>query len=128
MTREQAETAAITRLGLFSVTAYTTDQVSAEDFAFPDTYAEVRVAPTSRGLPKGSATSLVGGWQLEVEIVGRLAVNVNRYLDRCHAAFYGHRLVVGSSLSTPMQEGPSDSPDKTGDDRFTAFSEWTFAL
>ena len=105
---------------------YSFDEFDRVAAAEPGTHVGI---PNGRILPGDGGLNVGHDWHLvEVEIVGRLAVNVNRYLDRCHAAFYGHRLVVGSSLSTPMQEGPSDSPDKTGDDRFTAFSEWTFAL
>lgn len=128
MTRELIEAAAIARLATQSVTAYTTDEVNAEGFEFPAIYAEVRVSPSSRGNAKGSATSTVGGWNLEVEIVGTLAVNVNRWLDACHAALYGHRFTIGTTASTPLQEGPSDAAEPTGDRRFTAFSGWAFAL
>lgn len=125
-TREQVEAAVIARLS--TVSAYTTDQVNAEGFDFPDGYAEVRVSPTSRGLAKGSATSPTQGWQVDIEVVGRLAVNVNRVLDTCSSLLYGHRFTIGSDISTPCQEGGFEPAESTGDRRFAGFGSWTFAL
>lgn len=127
-TREQIETAALARLAAGTVAAYTTGQVNADGFVLPETYAEVRVSTTQRGLPRGSGTSATAGWRIEVDVVGRLAVNVNRYLDRCQTALYGHRLVVGSSISTPIQEGTIDPAEPTGDERFSAFGDWSLVL
>lgn len=128
MTRELIEAAVITRLATQGVTAYTTDEVNAEGFAMPDVFAEVRVSPTARGIAKGSATSAVVGWLVEVDITGRLAVNVNRHLDWSQTALYGHRLTIDGTVSTPLQEGAFVPASPTGDKRFAAFGEWTFAL
>ena len=129
-TREQVEAAAVARLAAFNVSAYTTGQTNGDltEFVPPEVYAELRVSSTSRGLVKGSATSAVSGWRVEVDVVGRLQVNVNRYLDDCQAAFYGHRFTIGSTTSTPLQEGVIDAAEPTGDKRFSAHGDWTFAL
>lgn len=129
-TREQIEAAVIARLAAFNVTGYTTGTVNSElvPFVPPEAYAEVRASPTARGLAKGSATSGVAGWRVEVDVVGRLQVNVNRSLDDCQSALYGHRFTIGSATSTPLQEGSIDAAAPTGDKRFSAFGDWTFAL
>lgn len=128
-TREQIQTAALARLAAGTVAAYTTEQVNADGFVLPETYAEVRISTTQRGLQRsGSGTSGTAGWRIEVDVVGRLAVNVNRYLDRCQTSLYGHRLVVGGEVSTPIQEGTIDPAEPTGDERFSAFGDWTLVL
>lgn len=128
MTREQVEAAAIARLATQSVTAFTTDEVNAEGFEMPDTFVEVRASMLGRGIAKGSATSEVAGWLIEVDVTATLAVNANRYLDRCDAAFYGHRFTIGGTVSTPTQQGLAEPASPTGDRRFMALGEWTFAL
>lgn len=67
------------------------------------------------------------GWRISVRVAGSTPLEVRTALKNVTAALDGVRVTVGDQVSTPIKHETSTAMDPA-DKRYTALTQWTYAL